>query len=77
MTRLEEIKNKVSDSECDPTLADIDYLLELVEKQREFIEMCVGFCVAFREDNTCWNEHQDVGVLFAKAKETLAKEIGE
>ena len=37
------------------------------EKHQEFIEMVIGFCVALRQDKACWADHQDAGVLFAKA----------
>lgn len=39
----------------------------------EALKLSVGFCVAFREDNKCWNEHQDVGVLYSKLSPLLER----
>lgn len=39
---------------------------ETIEKMSGLIELAIGFSVAFREDNDCWQKHQDVGILFAK-----------
>ena len=40
-------------------------------------EQVIGFCMALREDKACWADHQDAGVLFAKATTFLAKATGE
>ncbi len=48
-------------------------LLEEVRVLRKALEQTVGFCVAFRMDKPCWEEHQDVGRLFAVAKSALER----
>lgn len=39
----------------------------LTEYLEQLLLDTIGFSVAFREDNECWDKHQDVGILYAKA----------
>jgi len=48
---------------------------EAIKVLRETVDACVGFSVAFREDNKCWPKHQEVGLLFAKATNALSKTL--
>lgn len=40
----------------------------------EFINLVIGFCVNARETWNDWEEHQEIGVLFSKAK-AISKRI--
>ncbi len=42
----------------------------------DFLEAVVGFCVNFRQTED-WENHPDIGVLYALAKTILAKNKGE
>ena len=46
-------------------------LRSMLGRAVDWAKMVTGFCVAFREDKPCWNEHQDVGVLYAKTSTLL------
>lgn len=53
--------------------ARVAHLTSLVEKKDYALDKVIGFCVAFREDQPCWESHQDVGILFATAR--VARDI--
>ena len=38
-----------------------------------FVEEMIGFAVNLRQTDSNWQDHQDVGVMFAKATTLLAK----
>src|SRR3990167_1059997 len=44
---------------------------------RKTIELAIGFCVNFRQTNTCWENHNDVALLFAKFKTALSPNGGK
>ena len=53
---------------------EIDRLKREKAELVEWLQMVVGFTVAFREDNECWEKHtKDVGVLYAKSSTLLSK----
>lgn len=57
--------------------ADIERIVACVNAHDALLAQLhevIGFCVAFREDSTCWREHPDVGRLFARVKTTIASE---
>jgi hypothetical protein len=52
-----------------------EIIARLIAAAPDLLEMCkltIGFCVDFRQ-NKDWQNHPEIGILYAKAKLTLAK----
>jgi len=54
---------------CDTLTAEVLRL----RKVEEAAELALGFCVDFRQNNDCWQNHPGVGFLFAKLTIALAR----